>query len=89
MKMWVRKKCNLIFFDVLFHYFIHNVLVIKLLNTLASMKIYFCSQPLLLQELEEEVWYHEGSPELKVARLWIAKYSLPRSEVDKLKVYIL
>ncbi|CAH3109932.1 unnamed protein product [Porites lobata] len=30
-------------------------------------------------ELEEEVWYHEGSPELKVARLWIAKYSLPRS----------
>ena len=30
------------------------------------------------QELEEEVWYHEGSPELKIARFWIAKYSLPR-----------
>lgn len=30
-------------------------------------------------EVEEEVWYHEGSPELKIARFWIAKYSLPRA----------
>ncbi|KAK2567142.1 U4/U6 small nuclear ribonucleoprotein Prp4 [Acropora cervicornis] len=30
-------------------------------------------------ELEEDVWYHEGPSELKVARLWIAKYSLPRA----------
>lgn len=53
------------------------------------MKIFSALNLLLCQELEEEVWYHEGSPELKVARLWIAKYSLPRCEVDKLKVYIL
>ena len=33
---------------------------------------------MLFQEVEEEVWYHEGSPELKIARFWIAKYSLPR-----------
>ena len=76
------------FFDVLFHYFIYNLLVIKLSNSLASIKIISALNLLLLQELEEEVWYHEGSPELKVARLWIAKYSLPRCEVNKLKVYI-
>ena len=43
------------------------------------MQYYKCSQPaFFFQELEEEVWYHEGSPELKIARFWIAKYSLPR-----------
>lgn len=34
--------------------------------------LFFC------QEVQEEVWYHEGDPELKIARLWMAKYSLPR-----------
>lgn len=27
---------------------------------------------------ENEVWYHEGTPELLAARYWIANYSMPR-----------
>ncbi|XP_031569148.1 U4/U6 small nuclear ribonucleoprotein Prp4-like [Actinia tenebrosa] len=27
----------------------------------------------------EEVWYHEGPDELRIARIWIANYSLPRA----------
>lgn len=38
----------------------------------------------LCQEVKEEVWYHEGDPELKIARLWMAKYSLPRAS-ERLK----
>ena len=26
----------------------------------------------------QQTWYHEGSASLKDARLWLAKYSLPR-----------
>uniref|UniRef100_A0A069DUW1 Putative u4/u6 small nuclear ribonucleoprotein prp4 n=1 Tax=Panstrongylus megistus TaxID=65343 RepID=A0A069DUW1_9HEMI len=33
----------------------------------------------LKQEKEQETWYHEGSETLREARLWIAKYSLPRA----------
>ncbi|XP_028170133.1 U4/U6 small nuclear ribonucleoprotein Prp4-like [Ostrinia furnacalis] len=28
----------------------------------------------------EGTWYHEGPPELRDARLWIARYSLPRAK---------
>ncbi|KAG2455226.1 PRP4 protein, partial [Polypterus senegalus] len=31
-----------------------------------------------------QTWYHEGPTSLKIARIWIAKYSLPRS-ADRLK----
>lgn len=36
------------------------------------------------REVKEEVWYHEGDPELKIARLWMTKYSLPRAS-ERLK----
>ncbi|XP_026744914.1 U4/U6 small nuclear ribonucleoprotein Prp4 [Trichoplusia ni] len=29
----------------------------------------------------EGTWYHEGPPELREARLWIARYSLPRAKL--------
>jgi len=37
-----------------------------------------------LQSQAQEVWYHEGPPELKETRQWIAGYSLRRSR-DRLK----
>jgi len=33
---------------------------------------------------EKEIWYHEGCNELKIARQWIAEYSLPRAR-ERLK----
>ena len=39
------------------------------------------------KEHDETTWYHEGPQSLKEARLWIAKYSLPRakSRIHRLK----
>ena len=56
------------------------------LRVLGYKPCYRCNEKCLLishyfffcQEVQEEVWYHEGDPELKIARLWMAKYSLPR-----------
>lgn len=36
------------------------------------------------EELDQEVWYHEGPQELKIARLWIARFSIPRAN-ERLK----
>lgn len=33
-----------------------------------------------LQKEQETTWYHEGPETLRVARLWIARYSLPRAK---------
>lgn len=37
-----------------------------------------------LQKEQETTWYHEGPESLRVARLWIADYSLPRAK-DRLE----
>ncbi|XP_066900825.1 U4/U6 small nuclear ribonucleoprotein Prp4 [Halyomorpha halys] len=38
----------------------------------------------LKQERDQETWYHEGSETLRAARLWIAKFSVPRAK-ERLK----
>lgn len=35
---------------------------------------------------QEGTWYHEGPPELRTARLWLARYSLPRARARLRKV---
>lgn len=37
-----------------------------------------------LEKDHESTWYHEGPDSLRVARLWIADYSLPRAK-DRLE----
>lgn len=32
----------------------------------------------LMEKDQETTWYHEGPDSLRIARLWIAEYSLPR-----------
>lgn len=34
----------------------------------------------LFEKDQETTWYHEGPETLKIARLWIAEYSLPRAK---------
>lgn len=34
----------------------------------------------LFEKDQETTWYHEGPETLRIARLWIAEYSLPRSK---------
>lgn len=34
----------------------------------------------LFEKDQESTWYHEGPESLRVARLWIANYSLPRAK---------
>lgn len=38
----------------------------------------------LIEKDQETTWYHEGPESLKIARLWIAEYSLPRAK-DRLE----
>lgn len=33
-----------------------------------------------LEKDQESTWYHEGPESLRIARLWIAEYSLPRAK---------
>lgn len=33
-----------------------------------------------MEKDQETTWYHEGPESLKIARLWIAEYSLPRAK---------
>lgn len=37
------------------------------------------------KDVSQEVWYHEGPPELQVSRVWIANFSLPRA-CERLKL---
>ncbi|XP_040581144.1 uncharacterized protein U4-U6-60K [Lepeophtheirus salmonis] len=37
-------------------------------------------EAITVKEHEETTWYHEGPSSLRVARKWIAKYSLPRAK---------
>lgn len=34
----------------------------------------------LFEKDQETTWYHEGPESLRIARLWIAEYSLPRAK---------